>query len=250
MRNGVLLCFILGLVAGLSWTSGSAQMVMENHYLVYEVPEVYSFTGPIVLTDQFRVFTADFAELDKFATPVAKNGEPILNPSMHQTWWMIDDPQSIWWTLIDNQFGVQRWQVKDGRYLVLPALKNEPTMPPPWNHYKCYDALGPPLDIPVTLYDQFGSYQMIAKEPVLFCNPVEKTVQGNVYPIMTPEAHLACYRLEPVMPGGFTAMAFDQFGDWQITLLEPCWLCLPTIKLETVPTEPSTWGKIKSLYSD
>ncbi|UCH83118.1 MAG: hypothetical protein JSW50_11695 [Candidatus Latescibacterota bacterium] len=252
MRNGVMVFLALVLVLGLSWTGGSAQVVMENHYLVYEVPQAYTFTGQITLIDQFRQFSTDFVELDKFATPVEKNGEPVFDYERHQTWWMIDDPQSIWWTLFDNQFGRQQWRVKDGRYLVLPAFKNQPGggYPTMANHYKCYDAIGPPVDITVLLVDQFYTYQMIAKDPVLFCNPVEKWVDGNMYPIAYPDAHLACYRLEPIMTTGWGALASDQFGMWQLELIEPCWLCLPTLKIEAVPNEPSTWGKIKSLYSN
>lgn len=237
-------------VIGVWFGIGSAQMLPENHYLVYEVPETYVFAGNIALFDQFRFICADEVWLDKFANPVEKNGEPMFDPMLHQTWWTLHDPQSIWITTIENQFGNAIWQVKDGRYLVLPALKNQPGMPPPWNHYKCYDAVGPAVNIPVTLYDQFGIYQMVATTPVLFCNPVEKCVNGVTYPIINPEMHLACYLLEPPMAFGMPVTAFDQFGDWQVTPLEPCWLCLPTMKLFTVPNEESTWGKIKSLYSD
>jgi hypothetical protein len=54
---------------------------------------------------------------------------------------------------------------------------------------------------------------------------------------------------EPMMYG-LPVNAIDQFGAWQVTPLEPCWLCLPMLKLYTVPNEESTWGKIKSLYSE
>lgn len=248
--RGMVLFLSLVLVVGLSLTDGAAQMMLENHYLVYEVPETYVMPGPISLNDQFRFICADEVWLDKFATPVEKNGEPMFEPMMHQTWWTLHDPQSIWWTTIENQFGTQLWQVKDGRFLVLPAFKNQPGTLPPWNHYKCYDAVGPALNMPVMLVDQFGVYQMTATTPVLFCNPVEKCVDTGQYPIINPEMHLACYLLEPPMPGGMPAMAFDQFGDWQVTPMEPCWLCLPSLKLHTVPNEDSTWGKIKSLYSE
>ncbi|UCG53504.1 MAG: hypothetical protein JSW58_08100 [Candidatus Latescibacterota bacterium] len=249
MSRRLILFLFVALAVGFSWTSGTAQTVIENHYLVYEVPEVYTFTGQIAISDQFGLFCLETVELDKFATPVEKNAEPMVDPTVHQTWWSLYDPQSSWWTTINNQFGEQTWEVKDGRYLVLPALKDTPGTPPLFNHYKCYDAVGPRVDIPVTLVDQFGTYSMIATEVVLFCNPAEKCVDGVTYPWVDPEAHLACYLLEPPTSFGGSAMAYDQFGDWQLTILEPCWLCLPTEKLQTVPTEPTTWGKIKSLYS-
>lgn len=248
MRKRMIFLFTFALVASLYWTNGGTQIVPENHYLVYEVPETYTFSGGIVLFDQFGDFSTDVVQFDKFATPVEKNGEPMFDPEVHQTWWNIFNPQPEWLVALDNQFGRQDWTVTDGRYLVVPARKDVPGPPPPFNHYECYDAVGPPVDMPVTLIDQFGIMELIATVPELFCNPCEKQVDGNIFPIEDPAMHLACYRLEPPMLLGVTAMAFDQFGDWQISLLEPTWLCLPTIKLSAVGTERSTWGKVKSLY--
>ena len=248
--RGMVFLLSLALVLGVWSSQAPAELVPENHYLVYEVPQTYLFAGHIILNDQFGSFTTPEVMFDKFANPVSKNGEPIFDPIAHQTWWTIFEPQSIWWATIVNQFGQQRWQIKDGRFLVLPALKNQPGPPPPFNHYKCYDAVGPEVNIPVVLVDQFGTRQMVATKPRIFCNPVEKTVNGIHYPIVNPEAHLACYELQPPMPLGVPAIAYDQFGMWDMMLLEPCWLCLPTIKLQAVPNEPHTWGQIKSLYSD
>jgi hypothetical protein len=251
MRIVVLLLFSFALLAGLSWVEGNAQIVPENHYLVYDVQQMNFFVGSMDLVDQFGTFTVDSLMMEKFATPVDKNGSGFYDQTCHLTWWTLFDPQSIWWTTINNQFGEQLWQVKDGRYLLLPALKNMPGPPPTANHYKCYDAIGPSVQIPVTLVDQFGTYSMVATEVVLFCNPVEKTlVTGQTYPIIEQFAHLACYKLEPVIPVTRTAIAYDQFGDWDLSIEKPCWLCLPTHKIDTVPNEPTTWGKIKALYEN
>lgn len=254
MRNVVLLLLSLSLIIGFSWTHGTAQqLIPENHYLVYEVPEVYSFTTPVSLVDQFGCYCVTGGmELDKFATPVDKNGEGLYDPMVHHTWWAFHQPQSVWWTTINNQFGEQLWQVTNGRYLLLPALKDTPGTPPPVaNHYKCYDAIGPAVNVPVTLVDQYGTYSMVATEPVIFCNPTTKCIEGGqTEPIIEPTAHLACYKLEPAVPTLYTAVAYDQFGDFQVTLEQPCWLCLPTEKTHTVPTEPTTWGKIKAMYQD
>jgi len=251
MKRAVVMLLAFVFVSGFLWSAGTAQTIQENHYLVREAFGTHTFTGQIELVDQFRDFTTTTVQFDKFALPVEKNEEPMWNQQAHQTWWIISDPQSIWWTILQNQFGNQVWQVKDSRYLVLPATKNDPTtILDDINHYKCYDAIGPALDIEVTLVDQFGSYTMMVKEPVLFCNPVEKTVDGVTYPIINNEAHLACYRVEPFVPSDRDVIAYDQFGDWQITVHEPCWLCVPSLKLETVPNQNSTWGAIKSLYSE
>jgi hypothetical protein len=253
MRQGLILLLAVVLVAGLSWTSSDAQVIDENHYLVYQVPEVFTVTGQILLADQFNDYTTTFVTFDKFANPVSKNGEPMFDDLLHQTWWLIDDPVppcSERLVALDNQFGRQDWLVDDGLYLVLPATKDMPGVPPPtWNHYKCYDAIGPVLNTPVVLMDQFGTYNMTVTEPVLFCNPCLKEFNGEVHPIVNPEAHLACYLLE----GDWTPVThmpwlYDQFGEWQIHVHEPCWLCVPSLKLTVVGMEQSTWGSVKSLY--
>lgn len=248
-RVGILLTAVL-LVCGLVWVDTSAQNLPENHYLVRNTDGNYTFQGQIELRDQFKNFTATYVDFEKFACPVDKNGEMMYDPAIHQTWWVIDDPQSIWWTLIENQFGDQTLRVKDGRYLVLPANKGNPTSFEGFNHYKCYDAIGPSLDLNVELTDQFGSYTMVVREPVLFCNPVEKIVNGVTYEIFSPDVHLACYRVEPFIGADYSVWAFDQFGDWYITAHDPCWLCVPSLKLETVPNQNRTWGAIKSLYAE
>ncbi|MHC4073447.1 MAG: hypothetical protein ACYTGS_15660, partial [Planctomycetota bacterium] len=141
MRKGLLSLLTLALITGLGWTEGGAQIVNENHYLVYETPETYVLTEPVHLEDQFNMFHTFLVEYDKFANPVRKNGGPVFDPEIHQTWWLIDDPVpdcSERLIGLDNQFGRQDWLLKDGRYLVLPAHKNMPGWPVLWNHYKCY----------------------------------------------------------------------------------------------------------------
>jgi len=252
MRRGIVCMLTVASLAGFCVNETDAQWPNENHYLVYEVPEAWTYAAPIFLVDQFDSLWTTFVEMDKFATPVEKNDEAMVDSTLHQTWWLIDDPVPPCHEKligIDNQFGRQDWLVGDGRYLVLPAMKNYPVPPPPHNHYKCYEVVsGEPLHIPVLLRDQFRIYNMIVVEPVLFCNPCLKEVGGITYPIEDYEAHLAVYRLDPPMTAGFTATAFDQFGDWHVTLHEPIWLCVPTLKLEVIGTERSTWGRVKNLY--
>ena len=250
MNKRTITYLVLACAVGLGWSASNAQVFPENHYLVYDVAEQYTVDLPIAVFDQFNPnFFTDFVMLDKFANPVEKNGEPMFNPMMHQTWWLIDDPGPEWTVLLANQFGTQTWYVTHGRYLVLPALKDEPGDPPPWNHYKCYNAVGDPLDLPVDLLDQWGTYAGIVAFPELFCNPCQKEVPNGVFPIVEPEVHLACYRLEPLMMVDYQATAFDQFGVWPITAFETCWLCVPSYKLSAIATtETRTWSDVKTLY--
>ena len=252
MRKEVIIILALTLVLGLCWGAG-AQIVPENHYLVYEVANPYTVDISVTLFDQFDEWFGDFSTnslvMDKFANPVDKNGEGMFNELVHQTWWRIDDPQETKQVGFLNQFGHQNWDVGHGRYLVLPALKDQQGDIPIWNHYKCYDAEGPPVDFPVLLHDQWGGFTTVAVAPVLFCNPcIKELASGERYEIVTPISHLAVYRLEPTLMGDVPAVAYDQFGIWEIHAMEAIWLVLPTEKLTVVENETRTWGGVKSLY--
>jgi hypothetical protein len=252
MRKEVIIFLTLTLVLGLCWGAG-AQIIPENHYLVYDIEQQYTVDFSVTLYDQFGQYFGDFSTnfllMEKFANPVEKNNEPYFDPMIHQTWWLIDDPQETKQVGILNQFGHQTWDVGNGRYLVLPALKDQPGDIPFWNHYKCYEAEGPPVDIPVLLHDQWGGFTSVAVDPVLFCNPcIKELANGELYEIVTPESHLAVYRLDPTLMGDVPANAYDQFGIWQINAVEAIWLVVPTEKLTVVETELRTWGGVKSLY--
>lgn len=245
------LMMVLGMTL-LSMFCGSAALAQlpENHYKVYEVPETYVFPGPVFLTDQFTQNEFVDLTLDKFATPVSKNGEPFFDEFRHQTWWKIDEVVEGRIVELFNQFGGARWTVRDAQYLVLPALKNDPSGPLAGNHYKCYDAVGPPIGFEVDLVDQFGATRLLVAEPVLFCNPVAKEVAGLVYPIEDPLVHLAVYRLDLGQIWDIPATAFDQFGDWQLTVEQEIWLAVPSEKLSVIGIESNSWGQIKSLYEN
>ncbi len=246
----VMLAFLITALLIVSAVNTFAQWPLENHYKVYDVVDPYTFTAPITLYDQFGEYAVDNLVLDHFANPVRKNNEPIIWPEVHQTWWSLYFQTPGFRIVIDNQFGVQMWDVGDAVYLVNPALKDVPGDLPVHNHYLAYEATGPAVHIEVTLEDQWSFIDAIAVEPALFLNPVEKQVDGNWYPIIDEYAHLACYTLEP--PGSYLVplTAYDQFGIWQLEADEHCWLCLPTWKLEWSAREETTWSTIKTLYRD
>lgn len=65
------------------------------------------------------------------------------------------------------------------------------------NHYKCYQADNAQgVDITVGLVDQGDSFAVVAMCGEYFCNPVEKTFEGIVYPMADSLVHLTCYRVE------------------------------------------------------
>ncbi len=222
----------------------------ENHYEVFGVPGVHQITGPIVLEDQFGVVTINAGDLDFLAYPAVKNGEPIIDPSAHQTWWLISDPHPSTTVSIANQFGQQLLTIGSGKYLVAPARVGAPGASLPYNHYKCYSASGTPVNVALVLQGRHGIEYVTATTPELFCTPVTKTIAGISYPPTDPGMRMVCYRLSPVEKMIGLDTAYDQFGAHSISLSEPRWLCVPTIEYNGVMMEESTWGRIKGLYGD
>jgi len=160
-----------------------------------------------------------------FCNPVAKTipspgGGPgqttdILDPNAHLTMYEIRETTRqrhvTWKVTVDNQFGRQTL------FATKPVLLGVPTqkvsvegvdtglgLPVDLNHFKCYQAKGAPLNAAVTLEDQFGTTDLLVVEPVLFCNPVEKTVGTTIEEIVDPEAHLTCYNIDLATQIGFT----------------------------------------------
>lgn len=225
-----------------------------DHYLVYRVNPTVLGPFSVILRDQFspQQTTHVATPMEFFANPVSKNGEGIVDTLLHYSWWRIT-PQPFSATVIaSNQFGDQVLQVSDAEYLLNTALKNPHTAsdrPPLANHYECYRATGSFVPRTVTLQDQFGTFQGTVFAPEWFCNGVEKVYLGLTDPIVRPDAHLVCYRVQvaPVI-SPITILFLDQFRIAQTTLSEPTWLCVPTIKQQVVPTSQSTWGEVKAIY--
>jgi len=225
-----------------------------DHYKLYENDGTV-VTRLLRLKDQFGEIWLDNEPLfmEKFATPVMKNGEEMCDTLAHQSWWRFDRPQPPRLVQIQNQFHTTEWFVGDARYLVLPALKNEPTgLPlPELNHYLCYEAWGDSIGVGVHLVDQFGEVFVGIALPRLFCNPCQKeTEDGLVWPIIDRRAHMACYLFDRPLPYSIQAFMRDQFWEGPVFLFESRILCVPTMKLwwEEQPGTSSEWQRIKALY--
>jgi len=257
MRTYAVTLFALLALAGILSTPVSAQPFFpENHYAVYRLVEPVSIDAELLLRDQFGEYLYHVAHLDKLGNPARKNNEPMFDPFLHQTWWRIDPDVTgpVRTVYFNNQFGGQRWTVKQPSYLVLPADKQDypgapPGNPPHWNHYLCYDAEGPMIDLTVTITDQFGTLTTMLLRPLYFCNPTDKTHDGRPYPIVEPFPHLACYLVEPLLVGRQVSTT-DQFHHGPNIAEELCWFCVPSDKQQVIPTSETTWGQIKALYSD
>ena len=230
-----------------------------DHYLVYvAAPNAGPFG--VLLHDQFEPPTTHVADVTNFfANPVSKNNEGIIDPVLHYTWWHLTPPRPFSANLIaTNQFGDQQLSLYDAEYLWNPALKNVqgpgaqgdlPAALPVANHYLCYHATGAFTPRTVTLQDQFGAYEAVVLAPEWFCTPVEKTYQGHVDPIVRPDAHQVCYRIQPITPFPGVPITFlDEFRFGQTFLSQQIWLCVPTFKHDVTGADPTTWGNLKAIY--
>jgi hypothetical protein len=222
-----------------------------DHYKPYDLfPPTPIFQGPITLNDQFGSTTHTIMQLMKMATPADKNAEGMIDPLAHQTWYEFFNPEPPRQVIAQDQFGEFDWLVMNSRYLVMPALKfPEPGQGiPQLNHYKCYEAFGPFIGIPVSLRDQFGEEIVVVLEGLFFCNPTEKVLpDGTLYPIIDHDAHLTCYGVDNPHLYGFQVIIRDQFFVEIVALEKNTLLCLPAVKKEWFE-QPVNWNKIKALY--
>ncbi len=227
-----------------------------DHYLVYPVLNPPSFTIPVVLSDQFssqvphQTYTMDY-----FMIPVDKNGEGILDPITHYTWWRINPVSFQATAVISNQFGAaQPFDIREATYLLNPALKNMPGVTIPLkNHFQVYVASSPLIPIPpVSLVDQFYPYQAQVRDARWLALPAEKRLptRGEVFPMLDPVGHLAIYRIilvnpPPTIP---SPLVQDEFGTWQLLLDRPTMLCVPSYKTGVTDIPARSWGELRRLY--
>ena len=168
-----------------------------DHFTLYDAtgPD-----GPIVsIADQFGTQVTDLGDTDHFLVPADKNGEGIGDPFSHLTCYRINDgepgPPGV---TVTNQFVVDApIDVGLPTELCVPTEKLISPGPVDIDHFKCYEALGDPVDINVGIVDQFQGFPTLVAEPFRLCNPADKNGEG----IANPDDHLVCYLLQP--PGGF-----------------------------------------------
>lgn len=253
----VLLILLAALLVPIVATAQPGVDPRWDHYEVYRVFPSVTDGRPIVLDDQFMHSNHQVLTLDWFMNPTTKTipGGPtfqITDPRLHYTWWRITEQPWDAIVVAINQFGDQTLRVGRPQYLLNPALKNDPSPPPPQNHYKCYECTGQPVNRSVIIDDfKGGPWQAVATFPRWFCNPAQKVhpATGQVFPIVDPNQHYICYDLQPTDPSIIPAVIGDQFIQNQRVELGPNrWLCVPTFKETVTSTRGSTWGKLKVLY--
>lgn len=231
----------------------SASGIYDHYKFYFMVTGQTTITDPIQLFDQFSQLDVDFIyTLEALGLPAEKDGGPIFRPDLHYSLYLFQGqaPSVNEEIVATHQYGDVNLSVQNPVALMTPAQKNVPPpfQLPPANHFLCYDAFGPPLNQPVSLFTQFGSEHVDLLNPVFFCNPVEKHHAGVTYPILDPNQHLTCYTFNP--PGSASAgvTIVDQFTFTFAPLAVAQIVCLPSIKNIPTPTEGSTWGRVKTIY--
>ena len=261
----IFVAFAMVLTAAPASSQDGDPIFSINHYLSYLTPPEITVAPSLLLRDQFGASNHSALVLERFATPVDKNHEGIVDPLAHLTWWRLLDGTDSQFrrVVVTNQFGVHELGVFDAEYLLAPAVKNSGDGGTPndgagpgdpaldnLDHYKCYKVEGQLVNRSFSLADQFQAGPGLAFVPVYLCNPVEKThlENGVVYPIIKPKEHLVCYQLELSPPIGIITFFQDQFFATQIPLDHADLLCVPSLKEEVVQVEDRSWGKVKSIY--
>ena len=97
------------------------------------------------------------------------------------------------------------------------------------DHFKCYEAVGVPVNVITTLEDQFGLQPLVlVGKPKFFCNPVDKNGEG----IKDPTAHLTCYEIAVAEKIERVVVVANQFGEQQALEVENSkLLCVPSEKI-------------------
>ncbi|HEX9287191.1 MAG TPA: hypothetical protein VF999_08000 [Thermoanaerobaculia bacterium] len=238
------------LLVGPGVALGQGRRVAQNHFRCYIISsQTPQPAESITLEDQFNVGTPVstlVGEPVMFCPPTEKTvGEqtfPIEEEEEHYALYpapALASPRNV---LVTDQFGTNvLWQITTPKYLMVPTAKtiggvtfdNRENM----NHYWCYEASGPRVDVKATLDDQFdGPDKVRITRPTLFCNPVEKVHNGVTFEILDEETHLACYEIHGKQKTQqFTFGVENQFetDEWQTAAWEI--LCAPAEKALPAP---------------
>ena len=245
------LLVLMGLAIASSPGHGQPQYPPVEHFKAYRIQVPQLFTGQATLRDQFGISTSFYRGPLFMAPPAAKNEEPVQDTLSHLDWYDFPTPEPVRTVVYRNQFGEYTLTLRDGRYMLVPSLKNAGpavALPESLSHFKCYQAEGVIPSITVTLQTQFGTEVVQVAAPELFCNPADKQVGGAFYPLVNPDEHLVCYRITPPLPIDQQVFLRDQLCVTNAFVLEDVWLCVPSLKLSVTDTKSSTWGKVKTIY--
>jgi len=228
-----------------------------DHFLCYKVEVVQALTPPpVLLVDQFGNAIFKVKKLKRLCVPVDKNGEGILDETIHLAGYKIKLDAGFFGPVnvtVTNQFETDAdvTTVKPV-FLLVPSNKSIPPntgtdLPNPNNHdvdhYKCYKVeKDGPLNISVTLLDQLISTEnsgvpldFVVKKRKFLCNPVDK--EGEGIKDLPLQRHLVCYTVKrkPRFEPGVSASLSNQFGFFgeaaEVQVVQSKELCVPSDKI-------------------
>jgi hypothetical protein len=236
---GMLFCLLLlaAVFSGPAFVQDAPKPVI-NHYKVYNVDNV-EMDEIVSLKVRFEEAArkVHLKSLVHFANPVSKNGEEIVDPVAHLTWYYFeqDDEEPMRTVTFKNQFGKQVWVLGQPKLLVVPAEKNNEGTPEKQDHYKAYevlDVIGEQVETSVSLVDQWYQQTSELGDARFYCVPVRKKREGKEpEPIIHPKLHLAVYAIEPMNLDPMEFVATDQFRADSLVARKSFWLCVPSIVL-------------------
>jgi hypothetical protein len=192
----------------------------------------------IYLEDQFNAFWAEATLANVFCTPTVKwhEGVPteLFYPDNHL---MLFDISYIgefpgMSVFVYNQFGYEGLVVGAPVKLAVPTQKLDPPHSPPidLDHFLLYEAFGLPVEVSVTLDDQFITGEdVLVFVPIYFATPVQKTHGPDTTPIVNPWGHLIFYQAIGELTT-IPVVADNQFGLSMPVLTEPFFIAVPTEK--------------------
>jgi hypothetical protein len=211
--------------------------IPADHYKFYDVysEEPVPIGAEVTLEDQFDKFTTTVMNAMVFGNPVEKEHAtaitPIHDPDRHYTIYWLDLNESDWVRRsveVSNQFNdaaePQTLTVLGPVALAVPTQKEGHEMVECLNHYLLYwveEYTGAP-EVGVNLKDQFipDGEDVTVYEPLMFGNPVKKTVveNGDVSEIEDADLHWVLYNIGEGDPASIQKpiQIANQFGDNQV----------------------------------
>ncbi len=241
--------------------------VVREHFLCYK--SFGSFLREEVnLVDQFEDKNFDVLKPKMFCNPAIK---PVLDAGVelatnpHYLSYKIKEGhrvprherkmaevQNQFGTMIVETFKPDRLMVPSGKSIDLAVPPAIPVPGPKTNHYKCYTVRATGFESPgdIAVLDQFtddDGKKLGIVRPTRLCNPVEKTHNGVITPILEePDIdfdHLMCYSVRAGagerLHKKTKVLSNNQFREEELVLKRELEFCVPTKKTLLIE-EPDT----------
>jgi hypothetical protein len=227
--------------SGTDVAAQKADFEKETHFRCYIVSQQTTQPAtPVRLDDQFLPVTPiEVDEPLQFCAPTSKNGVEIEAPEEHLTMYGAAANLTPHLSVQTRyQFGPRTLEAVGARVLLVPTQKvavegilTGLPVPRRLNHYWCYEVRGEPVNREFDLEDQFRKDTVRVEQPVLFCNPVEKTVGKDVERIVEKEVHLTCYDIHARQSTNPTRVdILNQLEEDTFTITSFELLCVPSAK--------------------